>query len=120
MVNYSQDYFDPATFLNIFRSTGRHPHSDPAWDEFYTAANGLLDPEKRSVEMKKAEVTLFQDAVFYGLHSPFSISLWPCNKAGEWAGPNKDGYSFGGGAPGMFHAFEKWYWSNSDCRKQLK
>lgn len=120
VVNYSQDYFDPATFLNIFRSTGRHPHSDPDWDEFYGEINALLDPEKRSAGLKEAEIRLFQDAAFYGLHCPFNIALWPCNKAGEWVEPNKDGYSFVNGAPGMFHAFEKWYWSNSDCRSQLK
>ena len=47
-VNYNMDYLDPATFMNVWRSSGRHPHTDTSWDEFYTAANSILnDPAKR-------------------------------------------------------------------------
>jgi len=116
-VNYSLDYYDPATFLNVFRSTGRHPHLDPAWDEFYNAANATLDPAERFELMAQAETMLVENTAFYFLHSPFSIDLWPCNLKGEALEPNEDGFQFfGGGGPGCPHAYEGMYWSNSDCR----
>ncbi len=116
-VNYSLDYYDPATFLNVFRSTGRHPHVDAAWDTFYNAANSTLDPKKRFELMAEAETKLVEGTAFYFLHSPFSIDLWPCNVKGEALVPNKNGFQFfGGGAPGCPHAYEGIYWSTDSCR----
>ncbi|CAN5525533.1 hypothetical protein BH10CHL1_BH10CHL1_23350 [soil metagenome] len=116
-VGYGLDYYDPATFLNVFRSTGRHPHVDDAWDKFYNAANATLDPKKRFELMAEAETKLVESAAFYFLHSPFSIDLWPCNVKGETVVSNKNGFQFfGGGAPGCPHAYEGIYWSTDSCR----
>jgi ABC-type oligopeptide transport system substrate-binding subunit len=117
-VGYSLDYYDPATFLNVFRSTGRHPHEDKAWDDFYNKANANLKLDERMKQLQEAEKRLVNSTAWYFLANPFSVSLWPCNLAGEQLKPNKSGYQFnGGGGVGSIHAFEGMYWSNSDCRK---
>lgn len=119
-VGYSQDYVDPATFLNVFRSTGRHPHKDEAWDELYNTANASFDPELRFKGMAEAEKLLVESAAWYFVAQPFSIALWPCNAAGPTLVPNKDGYQmWAGGAVGCPHAYEGIYWTNSTCRKAL-
>jgi oligopeptide transport system substrate-binding protein len=119
-VGYSLDYYDPATFLNVFRSTGRHPHQDLAWDEFYNQANGNLDLQERMQQLQEAETRLVNSTAWYFLANPFSIALWPCNLAGEALKPNKTGYQFNlGGGVGSIHAYEEMYWSNSDCRKDI-
>lgn len=122
-VNYAADYFDPATFLNVFRSTGRHPHSDPSWDEFYNDANSTFDLEKRAQLLQEAEKRLVQSTAWYFVHHPFSIQLWPCNLQGQGVEPNDDGFVFysgqGAGAPGMPHAFEGVYWGDPSCREGI-
>ncbi|MEX1018877.1 MAG: peptide ABC transporter substrate-binding protein [Litorilinea sp.] len=119
-VGYALDYFDPATFLNVFRSTGRHPHVDTEWDEFYNAANSTLDPDERFELIAEAEQRLVESTAYFFLHSPFSVSLWPCNLQGEALEPNQDGFRFyGGGGPGCPHAYEGMYWTSSDCRADL-
>jgi ABC-type oligopeptide transport system substrate-binding subunit len=120
-VSYSLDYYDPATFLNVFRNGGRHPHENPEWTEFYNKANATLQPEERLTLLKQAEQQLVESTAWYFLQSPFSIYLWPCNLAGETVQPNKDGYQFNtGGGVGSPHAYEGLYWSNSTCRADLR
>lgn len=117
-VAYSLDYYDPATFLNVFVTNGgRHPHKDPAWDAAYAAANATRDPAARFAAIADVEAQLVNSTAYYFLHSPFSIVLWPCNAKGETLQPNKDGYSFwGGGGVGCPHAYEGIYWSDPACR----
>jgi len=116
-VGYAMDYLDPATFMNVWRSTGRHPHSDPSWDEFYTAANSLLDdPAKRFEQLREAEKRLVESTAWYFLQHPFSEGLAPCNLKGEWATPNKDGFIFKGGPVGVPNAHEGVYWAEASCR----
>lgn len=120
-VGYAQDYNDPATFLNVFRSTGRHPHVDESWDEMYNKANSSFDPEERMAGMKEAEKRLVESAAWFFVAQPFGITLWHCNAKGWALEPNKDGYQFwGGGGVGCPHAYEGIYWSDSDCRKGLR
>ncbi len=119
-VGYAQDYVDPATFLNVFRSTGRHPHKDEEWDKLYNEANASFDPEKRFAGMREAEKLLVESAAWFFLDQPFEIRLWPCNAKGPTLEPNKDGYQFfGGGGTGCPHAYEGIYWAQSDCREGL-
>jgi ABC-type oligopeptide transport system substrate-binding subunit len=120
-VNYNNDYNDPATFLNVFRSKGgRHPHDDPAWDELYNAANSSFDPQARFSGMAEAERLMVDSCAWFFMLSPFGISLWKCNAQGSAVQSNKDGYAFfGGGGQGCIHAYEDTYWSQSDCRKGL-
>jgi ABC-type transport system substrate-binding protein len=118
-VNYSMDYYDPATFLNVFRDGGRHPTDTKAWTESYNEANTTLDAEKRFELLAKSEKELVESSAFYFVHSPFDINMDPCNLGG--LKPNKDGYTFtAGGGPGTPHAFEGLYWTNSTCRANLK
>jgi oligopeptide transport system substrate-binding protein len=120
-VGYSLDYYDPATFLNVFRNGGRHPHENPEWTEFYNQANATLDFAKRFELMAEAEKQLVLSTAWYFLVSPFSIMLWPCNLKGETLQPNKNGFAFwGGGGVGCPHAYEGMYWAQSDCRKGLR
>ena len=120
-VGYALDYYDPATFLNVFRSTGRHPHQDEAWDTFYNTANANLNAEERLTQLQEAEQRLVQSTAWYFLAHPFSIAVWPCNLAGPGVEPNKAGYQTNaGGGVGSIHAFENMYWSNSDCRANLR
>ena len=120
-VGYAQDYNDPATFMNVFRSTGRHPHADKSWDEFYNAANSSFDPKARMEGLKEAEKRLVDSAAWFFVAQPFSITLWQCNAKGWALEPNKSGYQFwGGGGVGCPHAYEGIYWSDSDCRKGLR
>ena len=120
-VGYALDYYDPATFLNVFRNGGRHPHENPEWTEFYNQANATLDPAKRFELMAEAEKQLVLSTAWFFLVSPFSIMLWPCNLKGETLQPNKDGFAFwGGGGVGCPHAYEGMYWAQSDCRKGLR
>jgi len=119
-VNYNQDYVDPATFMNVFRSTGRHPHIDESWDALYNPANASFDPDERFAGLKEAEQLLVESCAWLFMHHPFQINLWPCNAAGPTLVPNKDGYQmWGGGAVGCPHAYQGIYWSDSDCRAGL-
>ena len=120
-VNYNNDYNDPATFLNVFRSKGgRHPHDDPAWDELYNKANSSFDSQERFAGMAEAEKLMVESCAWFFMLSPFGISLWKCNAEGSAVQSNKDGYAFfGGGGQGCIHAYEDTYWSQSDCRKGL-
>jgi len=119
-VGYAMDYLDPATFMNVWRSTGRHPHSDPSWDEFYTAANSILDdPDKRFEQLREAEKRLVESTAWYFLQHPYSLSLAPCNLQGEWAVANKDGFVFKGGPVGVPNAREGVYWADASCRADV-
>ncbi|MGC9347180.1 MAG: ABC transporter substrate-binding protein [Anaerolineae bacterium] len=119
-VGYAQDYADPATFLNVFRNTGRHPHDNPEWTEFYNEVNSSFDPDERMAGLKEAEQMLVESAAWFFVAHPFSIDLWPCNAQGYNLEPNKDGYRmWGGGGIGCPHAFEGIYWADSDCREGL-
>jgi len=122
-VAYSMDYFDPATFLNVFVADsigGREINDDVAWTEFYQAANGNLNLEERLVQLKEAEKMLVEAGNQYFLYVPFTFQMINCTISGFTTVPNKDGYRFfGGGAPGCIHAYEGMYWSNSDCRANL-
>ena len=117
-VSYSMDYFDPATFLNVFVTKGgRHPHVDPAWDEKYAKANANIDPVKRLEAIAACEADLVNSTAYFFMAQPFSISLVPCTLAGPAAQPNKDGYVFAtGGGPGCPHAYEGLYWADPSCR----
>lgn len=117
-VNYNMDYLDPATFMNIFKDGGRHPHADPAWTEFYNKANSTFDPVKRMELLRESEAQLVRAMGYYFMQSPFGFSLLSCQVAGETIQPNKDGFVFGGGGgPGMFHAYEGMYYRSADCMK---
>jgi oligopeptide transport system substrate-binding protein len=116
-VGYAMDYLDPATFLNVWRSTGRHPHSHPEWDQFYTNANSILDdPAKRFEQLREAEQMLVESTAWFFLHHPYSVQLSPCNLQGEWATPNQSGFIFKGGPPGVPNAREGLYWGDPSCR----
>jgi oligopeptide transport system substrate-binding protein len=120
-VSYSMDYYDPATFLNVFRAGGRHPYDNKDWTDAYNKANGTLDATKRFELLKQSEKDLVESSAWYFLVGPFSISLVPCNLTGPATQPNKNGFRFfGGGGPGVIHAYEGMYWSNSDCRAAIK
>lgn len=123
-VSYSMDYYDPATFLNVFRASsvgGRHPNDNAEWTTAYNTANGTLDLAKRLELMKQSEVDLVDSAAWCFLYGPFRISLYPCNLVGPATEPNKNGYRFfSGGGIGCIHAYEGMYWSNSDCRESVK
>lgn len=119
-VGYALDYYDPATFLNVFRDGGRHPTDTKDWTVAYNEANATLDAAKRFQMMQDSEKALVNSTAFIFLVSPFSISLWPCNLKGETTVPNKDGFAFfGGGGVGCPHAYEGMYWAQSDCRAGL-
>jgi oligopeptide transport system substrate-binding protein len=119
-VGYAQDYVDPATFMNVFRYTGRHPHQDESWDELYNAANSSFNPDERFAGMMEAEKLLVESAAWYFVAQPFNVALWPCNAEGPTLVPNKDGYRmWGGGAIGCPHAYEGMYWTDSNCRGTL-
>lgn len=119
-VGYAFDYFDPATFMNVWRSTGRHPHNAPAWDEFYNAANSIMDdPARRLTQLREAEKMLVESTAWFYLHHPFASAMWPCSLNGENLTPNKDGFVFQWGQTGVTSAREGLYWSNSDCRADL-
>jgi oligopeptide transport system substrate-binding protein len=122
-VGYSMDYYDPATFMNVFRASsvgGRHPYDNKDWTDAYNKANGTLDLTKRLQLMQQSEKDMVDTAAWFFLCGPFSISLAPCNLVGPTTEPNKDGYRFyGGGGPGCIHAYEGMYWSNSTCRASI-
>ncbi len=123
-VAYSMDYYDPATFLNVFRASsvgGRHPYDNTEWTTAYNAANGTLDLAKRLELMKQSEIDLVDSAAWFFLYGPFRIWLYPCNLVGPATEPNKDGYRFfSGGGTGCIHCWEEMYWNNTDCRVGIR
>lgn len=122
-VAYSMDYFDPATFLNVFVADsvgGREENDNVEWTDAYLAANGNLNLEERLEQMAESETALIEAANQFFLYVPFSFDMWNCNIDGWAQEPNKDGYKFHlGGAPGCFHAYQGLYWNNSNCREGL-
>lgn len=120
-VAYALDYYDPSTFLNVFRDGGRHPHRDPDWTAFYNQANATLDAGERLRLLAEAERRLVEGAAWYFLRSPFALKLWPCNLAGEAVQPNKEGFRFNvGNAPGAPQTFQGLYWSDAACRPESR
>jgi ABC-type transport system substrate-binding protein len=122
-VSYSMDYYDPATFMNVFRASsvgGRHPYDNVDWTTAYNKANSTLDLTKRLQLMQASEKDLVDSAAWYFLSGVFAITLAPCNLVGPTTEPNKNGYRFyGGGGVGCIHAYEGMYWSNSTCRTAI-
>jgi oligopeptide transport system substrate-binding protein len=123
-VAYGMDYFDPATFMNVFKASsvgGRHPYDNVDWTTAYVKANATLDAAERFKLLQASEKDLVDSAAWCFMDGPFGISLAPCNLVGPSTEPSKLGYRFyGGGGPGCIHAFEGMYWSNSTCRAGLK
>jgi ABC-type transport system substrate-binding protein len=120
-VSYQLDYYDPSTFLGVFRTDGgRHPNLDPQYDEFYLKAVSLLDLKKRAEQLVEAEKMLVNSAAYSFLWSPFGTSLWPCNLSGWMLEPNSDGYQQLSPPTAGGWTSEGLYWTNSTCRKGLK
>jgi hypothetical protein len=94
-VNYSMDYYEPATFLNVIRDGGRHPTDTSDWTLANNQANTEIDPARRFAMLAESEKQLVESGAFYFVHSPFDIFLVPFNLDGFK--PNKDGYTFAGG-----------------------
>ncbi len=117
-VNYGMDYLDPATFMNIYKDGGRHPHVDAAWTEFYNRANATFVPAERMELLRESEAQLVNGLGYYFVDSAFGLGLISCQVAGDTVKPNKDGYVFtGGGCPGMMHAYEGMYYRPATCRE---
>jgi oligopeptide transport system substrate-binding protein len=121
-VGYGLDYWDPATFLNIFRAGGRHPWELKQYDDAVTSANAMADPKQRLDGLAAAEKILVDDAGFAFFCSSFTIGLWPCNIAGGWTVPNSNGYSAVHASPysGGPSEYDDFYFTNSKCRESLK
>lgn len=117
-VAYSLDYFDPSTFLNIWRDGGRHPTEIPEWTEKYNIANSTMDPEKRFELLKQAEIDLVNSTVFYGVWCNQTYTLYPCTLGGNFMLPDRNGY-LNAYALGR-SAYNDLYWTNSKCRESLK
>ncbi len=91
-VGYYLDFYDPATFLGVFRTDGgRHPHKDPAYDDYYLRSVSTLDKDKRAKLLVEAEKMLVNSTAYYFLWSPFTINLWPCYVKGWMQEPNAEG-----------------------------
>ncbi|NLG50190.1 MAG: peptide ABC transporter substrate-binding protein [Chloroflexi bacterium] len=119
-VAYQLDYFDPATFLNIWRDGGRHPCELPEWTENYNKANSIMDPDQRFEALQQSEIELVESCVMYGIDQPFSYKLWPCNLAGDGTKPNANGFSAASGGGGVIEAYQHLYWAKSDCRAAIQ
>jgi ABC-type transport system substrate-binding protein len=121
-VAYSLDFWDPVTFLNVFRTGSRHPWASKEFDDAVTAANSEGDPQKRFAGLAAAEKILVNDVGFAFFSSSFGISLWPCNIAGGWSTPNSLGYSAVSTSPyaGGPNEYDDFYFTNSKCREGLK
>ncbi len=120
-VGYSLDYYDPSTFLGVFRSKGgRHPHDDPQYDENYLKAVSTLDLEKRAELLVESEKMLVNSTAYYFLWSPFTNLLFPCNLKGPMLEPTDAGYVLLGPPTATYWAFTGLYWTDASCRKALK
>jgi len=118
-VGYSMDYYDPATFLGVFRSGGRHPHDDSEYDEAFETGNAERDPQKRFEMLAEAEKILVNSVGYIFLIQPFTVRLWPCNLRGEGVQPSSTGFQSDNGYGGGAFAQYGLYWAKSDCRKGL-
>jgi ABC-type oligopeptide transport system substrate-binding subunit len=121
-VGYSLDYWDPVTFLNVFRSGSRHPWSSKAFDDAIIEANAKADPTERFAGISAAEKMLVNDVGFCFFSCAFTISLWPCTIAGGWSKPNSLGYSAPSTSPyaGGPNMYDDFYFTDSTCRAGLK
>ena len=120
-VGYMLDYYDPSTFLGVFRTDGgRHPHQDPQYDEFYLKAVSDLDMKKRAEGLVEAEKMLVNSTAYIFLWSGFGTVLWPCNLSGWMLEPNADGYQLLGPPTAALWASVGLYWTTSTCRKGLR
>ena len=117
-VAYSLDYFDPSTFLNIWRDGCRHPTAMPEWTEKYNTANSTMDSVQRFELLKQAEIDLVNSTVFFGIWCDLYYSLYPCNLGGNFMLPDHKGY-INAYALGR-SANNDLYWTNSTCRASLK
>jgi oligopeptide transport system substrate-binding protein len=120
-VGYMLDYYDPSTFLGVFRTDGgRHPHLDAQYDEFYLKAVSLLDVKQRSEQLVEAEKLLVNSSAYFFLWSPFTTTMWPCNLSGWMIEPNPKGFQLLGPPTAAGWASVGLYWTTSDCRNGLK
>lgn len=120
-VGYMLDYYDPSTFLGVFRTDGgRHPHLDPKFDEFYLNSVSTLNLQKRAELLVEAEKMLVNSTAYFFLWSPFTINLWPCYVKGPAVEPNSEGFQRVAPPVAAGSPYTGLYLSDSKCRVGLK
>ncbi len=94
-VSYALDYYDPATFLNVFRDGGRR-------DRRRRGPGRTMRPMRHGPRQAvRADAAVGEGPgeqhrlLLPG--QPVAIDLWPCNLKGETLVPSKDGFAFYGG-----------------------
>jgi peptide/nickel transport system substrate-binding protein/oligopeptide transport system substrate-binding protein len=93
VVPYGADYMDQSNLLGIWKSVGRHPWANDAYDAMIDEASSYLgSPAERDAMFDEAEKILVADdvgAIF--MFHPLTIWLYPGNLKGEYLEMNKSG-----------------------------
>ena len=100
LIPWEYDYADASNFMNIYKTGGRHPWSNAAYDKLVDQANSTMDTVQRCVMYRRAEDTLVRDPGAVFLWHPTVVQLWKpwvkglinkTNKYGfvSWSRPSK-------------------------------
>ena len=93
VVPYGADYMDQSNLLGIWKSVGRHPWANDAYDAKIDEASSYLGSQAdRDAMFDEAEKTLVADdvgAIF--MFHPLTIWLYPTNLKGGYLETNKSG-----------------------------
>jgi peptide/nickel transport system substrate-binding protein/oligopeptide transport system substrate-binding protein len=94
VVPYGADYNDQSNLLGIWKSAGRHPWANDAYDAKIDEASSFLgSKEERDALFDEAEKILVADdvgAIF--MFHPLTIWLYPLNLKGPYLEPDKSGF----------------------------
>jgi ABC-type oligopeptide transport system substrate-binding subunit len=85
---YSMDFADPANWMSLFMTGGRHGWSNEEYDELVSKANSIFDWDKRKELYKKGEKILLENAGLIPLFNPVINEAWKPYLKGK--GPEKD------------------------------
>jgi len=93
VVPYGADYMDQSNLLGIWKSAGRHPWANDAFDAKIDEASSYLgSKEERDAMFDEAEkILVVEDVAAIFMFHPLTIWLYPSNLKGSYLEMNKSG-----------------------------
>jgi ABC-type transport system substrate-binding protein len=91
-VSYGMDFFDPTNMLSVWKSGGRHPWSNAAYDEGLAEASAFLgDPAERITMFQDVERILVEDVPGVFVYHATPVQLIKPWLKGEFLTPDENG-----------------------------
>jgi len=76
LVPWELDYYDASNFMDVYKSGGRHPWANAAYDKLVNQADSSMDANQRVALYRKAEEILVSEPGAVFLWNPTVTQLW--------------------------------------------